>query len=165
MFKKNLIAFLIIGLALVFTTEAFSQNGKAKRSKRKVARKVTMQDGVLFPAYRRRNTKTSSDTQRKRLTKPVLNLEQPNGGMDTADEAPEFGNDLRRTNQRKGKIKRPGTQGYSIDGKGTDVNVEEYRVKSPRKRKTSARKKPKNTHNLLPYIEQSNIYRKRKRNK
>ena len=73
---------------------------------------------------------------RKRPTKSVLNLEQTNGGLDTTDEAPAFGSAELKARSRQ----------------------------SVRGRKTTSRKKPKNTLNLLPYAEQTNIYRKRKQN-
>jgi rRNA pseudouridine-1189 N-methylase Emg1 (Nep1/Mra1 family) len=75
-----------------------------------------------------------------------------------------------KSNQRKGgvehidswnsKTKRK-VRSHSIIILDQDAETEVAR----RKRKTSLRKKPNNTHSLLPYMEQSTIYRKRKRNK
>ncbi len=168
-------------------------------------------------------------TLRKRPIKPVRNLELDNGGMDTVDEQPEFGDPALRQKKPQGRFSIPEVDDEVLvksknkpeanpallefqipekivtDNKHPEtVNARTSAPKSPkpiiildndgetevsrnrkplrnlsttavegdgqalgktsRKRKTTSRKKPK-TQNLLPYMEQDNIYRKRKRNK
>lgn len=139
-------------------------------------------DGLVLEAKPKTNPANSGSNSRKARPGSVRNLEQTNGGLDTADEQPEFGDPAlrkqpgtkaktavrrknsgttsrhkkpRRVNMEDGVFlpgykqknrkqptqsllpymeqnnrRKPGARGYTLDGKGTDVNVEE-RSKNP----------------------------------
>jgi hypothetical protein len=140
-----------------------SKNKTSRKRPTKPVRNLELDNGGMTtadesPEFGERNAKPKDLVKNNPEAKPALLEFQIPEKVVTDNKHPEI------ENQRTGgTIKKPQSKGFSLDGKGTDVNVE--RVKSPRKRKTSLRKKPKNTHNLLPYLEQSNVYRKRKLNK
>jgi hypothetical protein len=120
MIKRFLLVITTFSFGSILTTDAFSQSNRPKVSRTaKKYKKVrgfssTTQphaDGLILE---------SRSSGRKRVTKPVRQLEAENGGLDTADESPEFGAGNRKS-------------------------------------------APKKAQNLLPYMEQSNLRKKRAR--
>lgn len=101
MLKRNLFVILIISLVLVFTTDVLAQNSKRKMASKVKTAKSSNQKSTRLAHPTRTNQATQgtipvywdikSPNKRKSPTKPVQHLEQANGGMTTADEAPEFG--------------------------------------------------------------------------
>ena len=169
MFKRNLLMVLIVGLALVLATNAFGQNTKAKRiikkgkatTTSKNARKTKTVRGFTsttqpFPdgVVKRKRLNNQGTSTRQRPTKPIRNLEAENGGLETTPEEPPFGD---------GNRKAPNKKPIVIEDH-VDMVTSSPRQTTARKRRTASRKKPRKTPNLLPYVEQDNIYRKRKRN-
>lgn len=117
MLKRTLIIIAIITIALALTSNVFGQNSKGKTTKNaRITKNPTQATGGTIPVYKNgKNTAKRSRTpvknsfqsqtqpfadgrvkgktksSRKTPTKPVQNLEQTNGGFDTADETPAFG--------------------------------------------------------------------------
>lgn len=205
MLKKYLLTIGIITIALALSGNTFGQNNKQKSAKNaRITKRPTQATGGTIPVFwdikspaKRKGVpanhsfqsqtqpfadgrvKGKTKTSRKLPTKPVRNLEQSNGGMDTADEAPAFGErnakpkDLVKNNpeakpallefqipekivtdnkypeiENQRTINKPQPRQNSLDGKGTDVNVEEidYLRKSNRKPKVKKAVVKRKTH-------------------
>ena len=155
--KRKLIAFAPVCLALVFTTQAFGQSSKGTTNRRKSVTKKTNKALTLD---------SGRANARHRLTKPVNHLDTSYGGMDPTGESPEFGSGARTAKPKdlvKNKIEaKPKPTNVFLEGGNDSWNT---RKKPGQKRRLNLRKKPKNTRNLLPYLEQNNLYRRRKPNK
>jgi hypothetical protein len=201
--KKILFIIAIVTVLLTLAGNSFGQNGK--NSKRKLNPKPfigspTDGNGIRkSPTHKAKAVHTiKSSHKRTSVKKPVRNLESPNGGMNTTDEAPQFGE--RKANPKdlvKGKtegnpallefqipekivtdnkhpetlnqrsVQKPKPRQSSLDGKGTDVNVEEVeRRKSNSKSPKTKRKAGTKSIIILDQDTQTiKARRKRKRNK
>jgi hypothetical protein len=151
MIKRFLSVITILSFGLVLSTAVFAQSGRPKVSR--TAKKYNKVRGFSSTTQPHADglVLERRSSGRKRVTKPVRRLEAENGGLDTADESPEFGTG-ERTKAPTGQI--------VIEDHVDMISAGELKPSGQRSR-TAKRKNSGKTQNLLPYLEQSNLRKKR----
>lgn len=147
MLKRNLVIVAIISLSFFLTTSAFGQN-----KKRKQIRQNTTKEKTVSPKPIATNLMKGHEGMQERNVRNFTSTTQP------------FADGIVQKSKKSSKTLRKPKKPASYTAGGIWVSGDPLTYNRT-KRKNSSRKKPKDTRNLLPYVEQENIYRKRKGNK